>query len=29
VARGDGRHEFSVTLEAHNRAVRRYQLRGR
>lgn len=29
VARGDGRHEFNVTLEAHNRAVRRYQLRGR
>jgi UPF0755 protein len=28
VARGDGRHEFNVTLEAHNRAVRRYQLRG-
>jgi UPF0755 protein len=25
VARGDGRHEFSVTLEAHNRAVNRYQ----
>lgn len=29
VARGDGRHEFSTTLEAHNRAVRRYQLRAR
>jgi UPF0755 protein len=29
VARGDGRHEFNVTLVAHNRAVRRYQLRGR
>jgi UPF0755 protein len=29
VARGDGRHEFNTTLEAHNRAVRRYQLRGR
>jgi len=29
VARGDGRHEFNVTLEAHNRAVRRYQLGGR
>lgn len=29
VARGDGRHEFNVSLEAHNRAVRRYQLRGR
>jgi len=26
VARGDGRHEFSATLEAHNRAVRHYQL---
>lgn len=29
VARGDGRHEFNVTLAAHNRAVQRYQLRGR
>ncbi|MCM2264834.1 MAG: endolytic transglycosylase MltG [Desulfuromonadales bacterium] len=29
VARGDGRHEFNVTLEAHNRAVRRFQLGGR
>lgn len=29
VARGDGRHEFNVTLEAHNRAVNRYQRRGR
>jgi UPF0755 protein len=29
VARGDGRHEFSATLEAHNRAVRQYQLRRR
>jgi len=28
VARGDGSHEFSDTLEAHNRAVRRYQLGG-
>jgi len=27
VARGDGSHEFSPTLEAHNRAVQRYQLR--
>jgi UPF0755 protein len=27
VARGDGSHEFSATLEAHNRAVRTYQLR--
>lgn len=29
VARGDGSHEFNVTLEAHNRAVNRYQRRGR
>jgi UPF0755 protein len=28
VARGDGSHEFSRTLEQHNRAVARYQLRG-
>ncbi len=28
VSRGDGSHQFSVTLEEHNRAVRRYQLRG-
>jgi UPF0755 protein len=27
VARGDGTHEFSATLKAHNQAVRRYQLR--
>ncbi|TDR39376.1 UPF0755 protein [Tahibacter aquaticus] len=27
VARGDGSHEFSANLEAHNRAVARYQLR--
>ncbi len=27
VARGDGSHEFSSTLEAHQEAVRRYQLR--
>lgn len=27
VARGDGRHEFSETLEEHHRAVNRYQLR--
>ena len=26
VARGDGSHKFSVTLEEHNAAVRRYQL---
>jgi UPF0755 protein len=26
VARGDGAHEFSATLEAHNQAVARYQL---
>lgn len=29
VARGDGSHEFSATLEAHERAVRKYQLRRR
>lgn len=28
VSRGDGSHVFSETLEAHNAAVRRYQLRG-
>ncbi|UXI69651.1 endolytic transglycosylase MltG [Tahibacter amnicola] len=27
VARGDGSHEFSANLEAHNRAVARYQLK--
>ena len=27
VSRGDGRHEFTATLEDHNRAVVRYQLR--
>ena len=26
VARGDGSHEFSPSLEAHNRAVSKYQL---
>ncbi|MBB3101860.1 endolytic transglycosylase MltG [Azomonas macrocytogenes] len=29
VARGDGSHEFSDTLEEHNRAVRQYQLNRR
>ncbi len=29
VGRGDGSHEFSDSLEEHNAAVRRYQLRGR
>jgi UPF0755 protein len=29
VARGDGSHEFSETLRAHNNAVIKYQLRGR
>ncbi len=29
VAKGDGTSEFSVTLEAHNQAVRRYQLNRR
>ena len=28
VARGDGTHEFSATLDAHNRAVNKYQRRG-
>ena len=29
VAKGDGSHQFSDTLEAHNRAVREYQLKRR
>lgn len=29
VSRGDGSHEFSETLEQHNRAVVQYQLKGR
>lgn len=29
VARGDGSHEFSTTLQEHQRAVRRYQLQRR
>ena len=29
VARNDGRHQFSATLKEHNRAVRKYQLRGK
>lgn len=28
VSRGDGTHEFTRTLEEHNRAVRRYQIAG-
>ena len=29
VSRGDGTHHFSATLEEHNAAVKRYQLKGR
>jgi UPF0755 protein len=29
VSRGDGSHEFSETYEQHNRAVTKYQLKGR
>lgn len=29
VSRGDGTHQFSATLEEHNAAVNRYQLKGR
>jgi UPF0755 protein len=29
VARGDGSHQFSVTLEQHNQAVQEYQVRNR
>jgi len=28
VARGNGTHEFSATLEEHNQAVRKYQIKG-
>jgi UPF0755 protein len=29
VARGDGSHEFSATLEEHNKAVTKFQLKGK
>jgi UPF0755 protein len=29
VSKGDGTHQFSETLEEHNAAVTRYQLKGR
>ena len=29
VARGDGSHEFSASIDAHNKAVKKYQLKGR
>jgi len=29
VARGDGTHQFSSTLKQHNRAVKKYQLKGK
>jgi UPF0755 protein len=29
VARGDGSHHFSTTLDEHNRAVRKYQIERR
>jgi UPF0755 protein len=29
VARGDGSHDFSSTLEEHNKAVIKYQMKGK
>jgi UPF0755 protein len=29
VSRGDGTHQFSATLEQHNSAVQKFQLRGK